>query len=86
MDAIFCWMTNSGDPTLSIVVPTLIYGSILTGMFITTSSPLMPVVVSIILAGIIFAAFPATGLTIALITIMLVLSAGGLVLTWRLGL
>ena len=85
MDAVYCWLTNGGDPTLTIIIPTLIYGTVLTAMFIVGQSPIMPVITSIILAGVVFAAFPATGLTIALITIMLTLSVAGMVLTWRLG-
>lgn len=85
LDAIYCWLTSGGDPTLTVVVPTLIYGVVLVGMFVVGQSPVMPVVVSIILAGVIFAAFPASGITVILISIMLMLSIGGTLLTWRMG-
>lgn len=85
-DAVYCWLTNSGDPVLAVMVPTLIYGVILTSMFIVGQSVVMPVVISIILAGVIFATFPATGLTIAVITIMFTMTVAGTVLTWRIGL
>jgi len=83
--AIQCWLTAGGDPTMSIVVPSMIYGTVLVGYFIVGSSPLIPVVVSIILAGVIFVSFPAGAMQIVIITMLTVLSIGGLVLTWRIG-
>ncbi len=63
----------------------MIYGTVLVGYLIVGSSPLIPVVVSIILAGVIFVSFPAGALQIVVITMLTVLSIGGLVLTWRMG-
>jgi len=70
---------------LTLIIPSVIYGTVLVGYFIVGSSPLIPVVVSIILAGVIFVSFPAGALQIVVITMLTVLSIGGLVLTWRMG-
>ena len=80
-----CWLTGGGEPILQVFVPSVIYGTILVGYFVVGSSPLIPIVVSIILAGVIFVAFPASALQIVTITMISVLAIGGLVLTWRLG-
>lgn len=85
MDAVYCFLTNGGDPVLTVTVPLIIYGTILMAYFIVGSSPLIPTVVSIILAGVIFSAFPATGTTIVALTALFVLTIGGMALTWRLG-
>ena len=85
MDAIACWLTVGGDPALAVVMPLFIYGAILIAFFIVGQSPLIPSVVSIILAGVIFAAFPASGVTIIGVTTLFVVAIGGLALTWRLG-
>ena len=85
MDAVACWLTAGGDPALTVVVPSLIYGTVLMGYFIVGKSPIIPVIVSIILAGVIFAAFPASAMTILLIAILVTMSVAGMVLTWRLG-
>ena len=84
-DAVVCWLTAGGDPALQIVIPSLIYGTILIGLFIVGSSPLIPTVVSIILAGVIFVTFPASAMQIVVIGILLMISLAGLVLTWRFG-
>ena len=85
MDAVVCWLTAGGDPALMVVVPMAIYGTVLGAMFIVGGSPLIPTVISIILAGVIFTAFPANAVTIVAVTIMLMLSVGGTMLTWRMG-
>ena len=84
-DALYCWLTAGGDPALAVAMPVLIYGTVLTGYFIVGSSPIIPVVMSLILAGVIFVTFPASALTILIVTILVVMSAAGMALTWRLG-
>lgn len=84
-DAVQCWLTAGGDPTLSVVMPSFIYGAILISMFITTQSALMPVVISLILGGVIFAVFPANALTLLVMTVLLALSLAATAATWRLG-
>jgi hypothetical protein len=85
MDAVVCFLTNGGDPTMQVLAPTAVYGSILLGMFIFSSSAVIPIVVSIILAGVIFAAFPANAVTVIVIMILFGLAAGGQALSWRMG-
>lgn len=83
--SIQCWLTAGGDPTMSVIVPSVIWGTLLIAYFIVGSSPLIPVVISLIFAGIIFVAMPGAALQIAIITIITVLAVGGMVLTWRMG-
>ncbi|GAA1391875.1 hypothetical protein GCM10009661_84490 [Catellatospora chokoriensis] len=85
MDAAYCFLTGGGDPVLTVMVPLVIYSTILLAYFIVGSSPLLPSVVSIILAGVIFSAFPATATTLVALSALVVLSIGGMALTWRLG-
>jgi len=84
-DAAYCWLTSGGDPTLTVVLPLFMYGAVLTAYFIVGESPVIPSVVSIILAGVIFQSFPATGLTLVGVAVLFTLGIGGLALTWRLG-
>lgn len=85
MYSIVQFLTGCGDPTLEILVPGAVYGSILLSMFIFSQSALMPIVISIILAGVIFAAFPTSATTIVLLTMMFIIAAAGQALTWRMG-
>ena len=84
-DAAYCWLSAGGDPTLSVVLPLFMYGIILLSYFIVGESPLIPSVVSLILAGVIFQSFPATATTIIGVAVLFTLAIGGLALTWRLG-
>lgn len=84
-DAMQCWLTGAGDPTLQVLVPTLLYGTILVAYFIVGSSPLIPVVVTIILGGVILVSFPGGAMQIVVITVLVVLALAGTVLTWRIG-
>lgn len=85
MDSIMCFLTGGGTPSMQVVVPTMIYGTILVALFIKGESPLIPVVISIILSGVIFVAFPASAAQIVIIAILTILSVAGLVLMWRVG-
>jgi len=84
-DAAYCWLTAGGDPTLTVVLPLFMYGTVLLSYFVVGESPVIPSVVSIILAGVIFQSFPATGLTLVGVAVLFTLGIGGLALTWRLG-
>lgn len=84
-DAIQCWLTAGGEPTLTVVIPSVIYGAILVSYFIVGSSPLIPVVVSLILGGVVLVVLPGAALQIAVMTVISVLAIGGTVLTWRAG-
>ena len=85
MDAVYCWLTSGGDPALSVVIPLFVYGTVLASYFTVGSSPLIPAVVSLILAGVIFSAFPASAITIIGVTVLVITAIGGLALTWRMG-
>jgi hypothetical protein len=85
MDAVVCFTTGSGDPTLTLIVPTMMYSVILLGLYIVGESPVIPVVISIIMAGVIFTAFPTNATSIVLIVIIFVLAIGGFLLTNRFG-
>jgi len=85
LNAVSCWLTGGGNPTLAVVMPLFMFGSVLVSMFIVGDSPLIPAVVSIIFAGVIFTAFPANAVTIVGVTVLFVVAIGGLALTWRLG-
>ena len=85
LDAIQQFFTGGGDPTLQVVMPTALYGGLLLALFTTSSSSVLPTVVSIILAGVIFTAFPATAVTVVLILVLFTIAVGGQVLTWRMG-
>ena len=84
-EAVTCMLTAGGDPTMQVVVPTGIYGAVLLSMFVYSSSSIMPTVVSIILAGVIFAAFPANAVTVVLMMVMAAIAAVGQLMTWRMG-
>lgn len=85
LDAVICWLTAGGDPTLSVVMPTAVYGIILLSLYVVGQSLIIPVVLSLLLGGVIFAAFPANALTLIVMAVMFTLSVGATVATWRLG-
>lgn len=85
MDSIICFLTANGDPTLMVLVPTAIYGSVLLAMFIFAQSALIPIVISIILAGVLFVAFPSGAVTVVLLAMLFLIAAAGQALTWRMG-
>jgi hypothetical protein len=85
LNSILQFLTGCGDPTLQVLVPGALYGSVLLAMFIFGQSALMPMVVSIILAGVIFVTFPTSGVTVVLLGMMFLIAAAGQALTWRMG-
>lgn len=85
MDAVICFLTASNDPTMQVLAPTAIYGGILLALFTFSSSAVIPIVVSIILAGVIFAAFPANAVTLIILMALFGLAAAGQALSWRMG-
>lgn len=83
IDAIRWFLTNGGDPTLELVMPTAVYGGCLLAMFIFSKSLIMPLVIAIILGGVILATFPSNALTLVVLGLLFVLAAAGQLLTWR---
>jgi hypothetical protein len=83
-DAIVCWLTGGLDPTLSVVIPTFMFGAILSSYFIVGSSPIIPAVISIIFAGVLFVSFPASATTLIMLLVLFALAGGMLLTSWRL--
>jgi hypothetical protein len=79
-----CTMAG-GDSGLMLVLGLIIYAAISLALFISTGSLAIPSVLGIIFAGIIFISLPATAVNLALITLVLAISVGGLLVTLRLG-
>lgn len=82
--AAWCFFTSGGDPAMQVFASTAIFGTMLLGLYITSQSLLLPAVVSIILAGVIFAMFPASGVSLVLILLLLLFGVGGTLITWQL--
>lgn len=85
LEAINWFLTNGGDPTLELVMPTAIYGGALLGLFVYSSSVVIPMTIAIILGGVILTAFPSSALTLIVLGALFTLAAAGQLLTWRAG-
>lgn len=79
-----CTMAG-GDPTVLLLLSTVIFGAIGLATFISSGSLAIPAVLGVLLSGILLAVLPATPLNILVIALIAVLSAGGLLLTLRFG-
>lgn len=79
-----CAMTG-GDPVTQLLFFTLIFGGLQLSLFVTTSSIVIPAVVSILVGGVIFALLPATMVNLALVAVLLLLGALGLLIVFRSG-
>ena len=85
LDAIMHFLTAGGNEALSVVMPTFIYGVIMTAFFAVGRSPIIPVVLSIIFAAGVWATVPAGAAKIIGIAVLGIVSVAGLALQWRLG-
>jgi hypothetical protein len=85
LEAIEWFLTQGGDPTLQLVMPTAIYGGALLGLFIYSSSVVLPMSIAIILGGVILSAFPSSALTVIVLGTLFALAAAGQLLTFRSG-
>jgi len=85
LEAVEWFLTNGGDPTLELVMPTAIYGGALLGLFVYSSSVVLPMVIAIILGGVILASFPSSALTLVVLGVLFTLAAAGQLLTFRSG-
>lgn len=79
-----CTMAG-GDPTVLLLLATLIFGAIGLATFISSGSLAIPAVLGVLLSGILLVVLPATPLNIFVIALVAVLSVGGLLLTLRFG-
>ena len=77
-----CTMTG-GDPMQQVLMGGIIFGAVGLSLFISTGSLLIPSVLAILFAGVIFALLPPTMVNIALVAMLLILSAAGIMLTRR---
>ena len=77
-----CAMTG-GDSMLQLVFGMMIFGAVGLSLFVTTGSLLIPSILAILFAGVIFTLLPPTIVNIALVALMLSIGAAGILLTRR---
>lgn len=69
-----CTMTGGNESTL-LLLTLMIYGGVGAALFISTGSMLIPVVLSVLLAGILFVTLPATAANLVTIALLLTIPA-----------
>lgn len=79
-----CAMTG-GDPATSLLMFALIFGGLQLSVFITTSSVVIPAIISILVGSAMFALMPATLTNLALVAVLLLLGSLGLLIAFRSG-
>ena len=79
-----CAMTG-GDPAAQLMMFALIFGGLQLSLFVTTGSIVIPAVISVLLGGVMFAVLPATFANLALVALLLLLGALGLLVAFRSG-
>lgn len=85
LDAVVEFLTGGGSETLAIVMPSMLYGSVMAGYFVVGRSPIIPVVLSIVFAALVFAYIPSAIGQIVGLAVLGMLATGGLILMWRIG-
>lgn len=84
LDAFMCFFTNGGDSTMEVAMPTMVWGAVMLSLFIKSESAILPSVVGMIFAGLMLAVLPASGTTIAVLTLLVLISLGATLLSLRL--
>ena len=84
VDGWLCAMTG-GDATTALLLFGLIFGGIELSLFVSTGSIVLPSVLAILLGGVMFGLLPATLVNLALIAVLLLLGALGLLIAFRSG-
>jgi len=79
-----CAMTG-GDPAMQLMLGALIFLAIELALFVQSGSVVMPSIVAILFGGIMFGLLPATFANIALVALLLLLGALGLLVFFRSG-
>ena len=79
-----CAMTG-GDAATSLMMFALIFGGLQLSLFITTSSLVIPAVITVLIGGAMFAFLPATFANLALVAFLLLLGSLGLLIAFRSG-
>lgn len=85
IDAVMEFLTGGGDQTLAVVMPSFLYGVAMTGYFIVGRSPIIPAVISIIFAGIIYSYVPSVMGQVIGIAILGMTATAGFALMLRTG-
>ena len=79
-----CAMTG-GDTAMSLLLMALIFGGLQLSLFVTTSSVVIPAIISILVGGAMFALLPATLVNLAMVALLLLLGSLGLLVAFRSG-
>jgi len=79
-----CVMTG-GDPATQLLLFGMIFGGLELSLFVSTGSIVLPSVLAILLGGVMFGLLPATLVNLALIAVLLLLGALGLLIAFRSG-
>ena len=77
-----CAMTG-GDSATQLMFAFVIFGGVGLGLFVTTGSVVLPAVLGILFAGVLFALLPPTVTNIALVVLLLLFSVAGILLVRR---
>ena len=79
-----CAMTG-GDPATQLMFFSLIFGGVELALFVKSGSVVMPSILAILVGGAMFSLLPATLVNIALVGVLLLLGALGLLIAFRSG-
>jgi len=79
-----CTMTG-GEPATQLFMFGVIFGAIELALFVRDGSPLQPAILAILTGGVMFSLLPATLVNIALVAILLLGGALGLLIAFRAG-
>jgi len=84
VDGWLCSMTG-GDAVTMLFLFGVVFGGIELSLFVSTRSVVTPAIVAILFGGVIFTLVPATLTNLALVAILLLLGALGLLVAFRSG-
>jgi len=84
VDGWLCAMTG-GDAATQLMLFALIFGGIELALFVSTRSLIQPAIIAILFGGVMFGVLPATVTNLALVAILLLLGALGLLVAFRSG-
>ena len=79
-----CAVTG-GDPAAELLFFSLIFGGLELALFVSSGSVVLPAILAILVGGAMFALLPATLVNIALVALLLLLGALGLLIAFRSG-
>jgi len=79
-----CVMTG-GDMATQLMFSSIIFGAVGLSLFVTTGSLVIPSILAILFGGVLFGLLPATFTNLALVALLLLLGALGLLIAFRSG-